>query len=141
MVIYDGIHYDALALAPSPDAPESADQTVFNHSRLGPEKLAAIEASALELTRLANKVSLPALTCGRAETSSLLTSLLAIIILRVPATSNTSLPTWPSSLCAARYAERASLASARRRRTPSRRATASLKSTCSRFFASVQYRV
>jgi len=81
MVIYDGIHYDALALAPSPDAPESADQTVFNHSRLGPEKLAAIEASALELTRQANKVSLPPLARGRAETGRLLTGPLAPTIL------------------------------------------------------------
>ena len=30
MLVYDGIHYDALALSPYKDAPEELDQTVYN---------------------------------------------------------------------------------------------------------------
>ena len=58
MVIYDGIHYDALALAPSADAPEELDTTAFDvTSGADAARLEAIEALALEVTRVANKVT------------------------------------------------------------------------------------
>ncbi|KAG0578544.1 hypothetical protein KC19_4G031700 [Ceratodon purpureus] len=35
MLIYDGLHYDALGLAPFPDAPEEVDQTIFSVDKSG----------------------------------------------------------------------------------------------------------
>jgi len=52
MVIYDGIHYDALAMAPRRNAPETNDVTVF---RSDGGDAAAYDASARELVREANR--------------------------------------------------------------------------------------
>lgn len=35
LLIYDGLHYDALGLAPFPDAPEEVDQTIFTVDKSG----------------------------------------------------------------------------------------------------------
>ena len=46
MLIYDGLHYDALALARSPFAPEAGDATVFS---LADPRTADVRAAAREL--------------------------------------------------------------------------------------------
>ncbi|EFJ13476.1 hypothetical protein SELMODRAFT_181660 [Selaginella moellendorffii] len=46
MVIYDGLHYDALALAPFAGAPEDVDQTVFKvdeYGHIGPAERLAVK--------------------------------------------------------------------------------------------------
>lgn len=53
MLIYDGLHYDALAMSPAEGAPEEFDQTIFpvNHNRsIGPA-----EGLALNLVREAQR--------------------------------------------------------------------------------------
>jgi ubiquitin thioesterase OTU1 len=35
MLLYDGLHYDVLAVAPFADAPEEVDQTIFNVDKSG----------------------------------------------------------------------------------------------------------
>lgn len=51
MLVYDGIHYDALAISPFPNAPEEMDVTVFDPYT--PEGQAIIEAA----TRLVSKLT------------------------------------------------------------------------------------
>ena len=46
MLIYDGLHYDALALAKSPFAPEEGDTTLF---ALSDPRTAGVRAAANEL--------------------------------------------------------------------------------------------
>lgn len=47
MLIYDGLHYDALAMSPSNDAPEEFDQTIFDNRRT----IEHIEGLALNLAK------------------------------------------------------------------------------------------
>uniref|UniRef100_A0A0D6R2I4 Ubiquitin thioesterase OTU n=1 Tax=Araucaria cunninghamii TaxID=56994 RepID=A0A0D6R2I4_ARACU len=47
MLIYDGLHYDALAMSPFEDAPEEVDQTIFQVDRDGNIGVAQVLAESL----------------------------------------------------------------------------------------------
>lgn len=53
MVIYDGLHYDALAMSPAEDVPEEFDQTIF--SVRNDRTIGNIERLAFELVKEANR--------------------------------------------------------------------------------------
>jgi hypothetical protein len=50
MVIYNGIHYDALAVSPSPRSSESEDLTEFNPRTARGKKILAAAQKLVELT-------------------------------------------------------------------------------------------
>ncbi|XP_006855843.2 ubiquitin thioesterase OTU1 [Amborella trichopoda] len=52
MLIYDGLHYDALVMSPSNDAPEDFDQTIFLTQN---GTIAAVESQVLNLVRDAQR--------------------------------------------------------------------------------------
>ncbi|KMZ59325.1 Ubiquitin thioesterase OTU1 [Zostera marina] len=53
MVIYDGLHYDALAMSPAEDVPEEFDQTIF--SVRNDRTIGNIERLVFELVKEANR--------------------------------------------------------------------------------------
>lgn len=53
MLIYDGLHYDALAMSPLEDAPEEFDQTIFTVDK--DRSIGPVEGLALNLVKDANR--------------------------------------------------------------------------------------
>ncbi|XP_077243620.1 OTU-like cysteine protease family protein [Tasmannia lanceolata] len=53
MLIYDGLHYDALAMSPSDEAPEEFDQTIFTVHK--DRTIGAIEGLSLNLVKDAHR--------------------------------------------------------------------------------------